>query len=656
MVRVLLLLCVVFSASAEARQRKVRREHRQRIADEGVRLRVLPMGGGQSTKRFDLRDHFETDFTGAWFYLRGDGTVPTGSAALTAIGAPTTQTDTICPSGPNCESISSRRLNGTSQSYRTANVSSPSGDASTCIGFRYDTNNNILIAKDSNEAGNRSWEMGVNSSDALYLAVYKSDGTSTLVAGATLIPGGLYFACATYDFVADGSSVIKTYVNGIEHGTTSTSAVGPMQAPGSSTYWAIGQREYSGFEGWLKGNVFFAFMTEKTLSAGTIASMNRVAMGALTGSYGEAITITRASASSCANSDGTVLTKISDGRPCVRKGGIEIWQASTNSLLRSEEFDNAAWTKGQGAGQQPTITANTNEVLAPDGTQTAEKFVFSALTGTQGSQVFQSVTVTAAPWTRSVWVRGSATTPTGTIWMQATPDAVTWQTTACPFVQGSWTRCVGTTTPAAGGSFMHIGQDCRDPALTCPLAAKTVYVWGAQWELGSFASPYIRTVGSTVTRAADQATVANPLNATDLGTWCYAATFMGSGWPSAGGNGVLFMGSAFAAANSAAIYLGGAGSARTSFVVYDGSGVSRFITGPVGAPSNPGPHRIRACNSNGNLSMTLDGISQGAHTGLGNGLMTAMPATVRIGDLTTGIAPFNGTLSDVCIGKPEACQ
>jgi hypothetical protein len=60
---------------------------------------------------------------------------------------------------------------------------------------------------------------------------------------------------------------------------------------------------------------------------------------------------------------------------------------SPNGLLRSDQFDNAAWTK-----TNATITAN--DAVAPDGTSTADALVEDATSG--GHQVSQSMTVTSA--------------------------------------------------------------------------------------------------------------------------------------------------------------------------------------------------------------------------------------------------------------------
>ena len=66
-----------------------------------------------------------------------------------------------------------------------------------------------------------------------------------------------------------------------------------------------------------------------------------------------------------------------------------------NLLLRSEEFDNASWTKSGGGDVVPTISANTADTLAPNGTQTADKFTDGNQAGVAVSLVLQTHTEVA---------------------------------------------------------------------------------------------------------------------------------------------------------------------------------------------------------------------------------------------------------------------
>jgi hypothetical protein len=76
-----------------------------------------------------------------------------------------------------------------------------------------------------------------------------------------------------------------------------------------------------------------------------------------------------------------------------------IQYAPHNLLTYSEQFDNAVWVKGAAV----TITANA--ITAPDGTTTADKFNYSALTNTPS----QTITSTTTTYTIATYVKPSNT-------------------------------------------------------------------------------------------------------------------------------------------------------------------------------------------------------------------------------------------------------
>jgi hypothetical protein len=100
------------------------------------------------------------------------------------------------------------------------------------------------------------------------------------------------------------------------------------------------------------------------------------------------ITFTRASSATYIDSAGTLQTAATDvprfdHNPATGESlGLLVEEARTNLVLRSEEFDNASWSK-----TGSSVTANTT--TAPDGTSTADKLVEDTSTG--GHLVLQSV-------------------------------------------------------------------------------------------------------------------------------------------------------------------------------------------------------------------------------------------------------------------------
>jgi hypothetical protein len=151
--------------------------------------------------------------------------------------------------------------------------------------------------------------------------------------------------------------------------------------------------------------------------------------------HSDAITHTRAGNATMVDSDG------------VLKWGPH------NLLLRSEELDNAVWTK-----VDATVTANAT--VAPDGTNTADQITY---TTTADARLIQNNSVSAGEHTFGIWVKGTAG-ETITLELDATVDQVT--------LSADWVLYTLTQTLAAGSQIIRLIRRAGDTALT-------VYFWGA---------------------------------------------------------------------------------------------------------------------------------------------------------------------------------
>ena len=196
--------------------------------------------------------------------------------------------------------------------------------------------------------------------------------------------------------------------------------------------------------------------------------------------------------------------------------GLLIEEQRTNLFTYSEQFDNAAWTKSNA-----TITANAT--TSPDGTVDADALIETTATGTHVTyQVFTFVAATA--YTYSVYVKANGRTkfdfaslsgfsPGASFDLTAVTATPLGATSAATItaVGNGWYRCTATRTSAGGSDQAQIRLvDAAGASTYTGDGTSGIYLWGAQLEAGAFATSYIPTVASQVTRTADQCSIVAP--------------------------------------------------------------------------------------------------------------------------------------------------
>ncbi len=242
-------------------------------------------------------------------------------------------------------------------------------------------------------------------------------------------------------------------------------------------------------------------------------------------SFEQLITFSRTSAATYVNSAGNVVsapagTPRFDYDPAtLAPKGLLIESQRTNLLLRSEEFDNASWVKNNA-----TITANS--VISPDGLNTADKLVESSDTSNKTHFVRQNVTVSIGlAYTFSVFVKAGERDQVGIQYF----DGTTIKYPIFSLVDGSklvdngignswsakefgngWWRFSITTTSATTSAQLYVHAASGSTNNYIGDGSSGIYIWGAQFEAGAFATSYIPTVASQVTRTADVAAIVAP--------------------------------------------------------------------------------------------------------------------------------------------------
>ena len=160
--------------------------------------------------------------------------------------------------------------------------------------------------------------------------------------------------------------------------------------------------------------------------------------------------------------------------------------AHSNFVVRSEQFDDAAWTK-------TGLTVTPNTIYAPNGTLTADVLTRDATTPTDPLYQYTSLTLANGAngsYAASIWLRAPSPitvtltqlqTGTGALAFQTCNVTTKWQRFVLPFTQSN-----------TSGSTQNIGIGLRIPALG------VVHAWGAMLEFGGTANAYISTASAAV--------------------------------------------------------------------------------------------------------------------------------------------------------------
>jgi hypothetical protein len=212
--------------------------------------------------------------------------------------------------------------------------------------------------------------------------------------------------------------------------------------------------------------------------------------------------------------------------------GVLIEGASTNLQIRSETFETAAeWTKSR-------VTVTADDIIAPDGAATADRVVATTDAGTHRI-ISAGTAVAIETMTASCFVKKGGTSDKVTLRLGDSTEAafvdltytfssdnVAISTTGAGAKFGTttgvsrpmgngWVRIAITSAHLVASETIRPHIRLHDSAgadsFTGVVATDFTYCWGFQVELLPFASSYIPTTTTSVTRAADDLSV-DPAN------------------------------------------------------------------------------------------------------------------------------------------------
>jgi uncharacterized protein YcfJ len=224
-------------------------------------------------------------------------------------------------------------------------------------------------------------------------------------------------------------------------------------------------------------------------------------------------TVSRNTTATRVNSSG-LIESVASGVPRIDWLGqscpaLLVEASGQNLVLRSEEFDNASWSKTD----ITVTTGSTSAFTAPDGTTNADLFTSTA---SGSSFLAQTITIASGAATFSVFAKagnhgifriGNVSSAARAAWFDLNAGAVIGTvnggTASIQNYGSGWYRCIFTASSVVSGGSTFIIAISDAANGTASVSGATMYAWGAQLEVGSVATTYIPTTAAAVSRAAD---------------------------------------------------------------------------------------------------------------------------------------------------------
>lgn len=326
----------------------------------------------------------------------------------------------------------------------------------------------------------------------------------------------------------------------------------------------------------------------------------RLALDFTTGVLDPRVTVTRAlNTATRVNSSGVIETVNADlprfdyNPVTLAPRGLLIEEARANLMLYSQNFADVIWTKGAGA----SVSQN---VVGPDNLSNSAA-TLTALSGSGAHWLYQLFAGSAAPYTHSVYAKAGTASWLGVSFgggadadgaffnlANGTIGTVAFGSTATITNAGNgWYMCTITRTLAAANYFGALAiHTANNQSLTWSAnGTETIFIYGDQVEAGAFATSYIPTTTTSLTRNADVVT----MTGTNFSDWYNASegalSFEGSILADQGATTVDFSQISNGVSNSNIISLCMFGATATLFQVVNGTTQANIDLGTLAVGS-----------------------------------------------------------------------
>ena len=181
----------------------------------------------------------------------------------------------------------------------------------------------------------------------------------------------------------------------------------------------------------------------------------------------------------------------------------------TNVTAYSEQLDNAIWAKAN-------LTATTNAIVSPDGYTNADKIV-DEINGSGNHLVSYTIGTAGTTYTWSAFMKKAeynygqlhAYDKAGAIFDLNAGTVVSSDGISATITNygNGWYRCTYTFTALNQGVFVNPSKTSTSAYAYSGTIGSGIYIWGCQLEAGAYATSYIPTLGTSVTRVTDAASI-----------------------------------------------------------------------------------------------------------------------------------------------------